>query len=578
WNIVADEMNPNAALRVANSTTNLFCSGHSFLPDGKLFVAGGHRSPHFDKAGEAHTNIFDYANNTWTQGPLMNYGRWYPFNVTLGTGETLVMSGDYWSNEPGPPYNPYDPNVIPSPTPSFANNFTPQVYTPGQGLREMAPQTSSLTKQPYVHLTSKGKVFQGQSGFSGVAGVVERQSRRLDPKANAWEELQSTIFPHAFGSSVLLGDDQVLLVGGFDNLSNPTRYAEFMDVAPATPVWAKVQPMKFARTYHTATVLPDGKVLVTGGVSCKGTNNIESSETIAAGLKVIKCSAGQVMTPELWDPTTGQWTMMAPQHEIRAYHSIAALLPDGRVLVGGGGLPGAVGEKDANGNPITSLSQPEAMLVGHPNVEIYSPPYLFDSNGLAARPVITAVPSVILDGETFFIGTSGAGTQPKVSLVRLPTVTHGFNQDQRQIFLDNPVLASGGLYVTAPASPNKCPPGYYMLFVLNAGVPSKAEIISVHNSSLFSTDVPQATATGIGSTWEQGVEFSSVVSGEITHVRFWKAAGDPTGGHIGRIWTANGTLLASISFVNGTPWGWQEAKLQPHIPITPGLRYRVTYK
>jgi hypothetical protein len=87
--------------------------------------------------------------------------------------------------------------------------------------------------------------------------------------------------------------------------------------------------MNFPRTYHTATLLPDGKVLVTGGVGCTGGNNIE-----ALSGNNIQCSAGQIQTPELWDPATGKWTKMAPHKEVRAYHSIAALLPDGRVLVG----------------------------------------------------------------------------------------------------------------------------------------------------------------------------------------------------------------------------------------------------
>lgn len=74
-----------------NSTTNLFCSGHSFLPDGRLFVTGGHDGD--DGLGEPHTNIFDPATNTYSAGPLMNAGRWYPTNCALGNGETLVASG-----------------------------------------------------------------------------------------------------------------------------------------------------------------------------------------------------------------------------------------------------------------------------------------------------------------------------------------------------------------------------------------------------------------------------------------------------------------------------------------------------
>jgi hypothetical protein len=336
--------------------------------------------------------------------------------------------------------------------------------------------------------------------------------------------------------------------------------------------------MHFPRAYHTATILPDGKVLVTGGVGCRGFNNIESYELNSDN--IIDCTAGQILIPELWDPITKKWSKMAPHKEVRAYHSVAALLPDGTVLVGGGGRPGAVGEI---GNQDTKISDGDQTKLngypfGHESVEIYSPPYLFNANGGAAsRPVINFWPLNITYGETFFIGTFNAGIEPKVSLVRLPSVTHGFNQDQRLVSL-HPVLTSGGMNVTAPTDPNKLPPGYYMLFVLNTtGVPSVAKIVRVQNQHLFPTEVPITTASGQGSTFEQGVEFSSSVAGEVTHIRFWKAPGEPSGGHVGRLWTATGQLLASVTFGPETSSEWQEAELQPHVPITPGVRYKVTY-
>jgi len=580
--------------RVANTTTNLFCSGHSFLPNGNLFVAGGHRSPHFDRAGEIHTNIFNYTEGTWTRGRDMNNGRWYPYTVTLGTGDVLIMAGDYWVNEPpDPPDVLYDPNRPTPSNPTFAPNLVPQVYTPVQGgLRDLDPPLDSmLTQYPYLHLTSNGKVFQAQSGFftnEQNNPEVDRQSRLLDPKAPTgaqWKPIQSTGYPHAIGSSVLLSGDRVLLVGGFDNSQKPTKDAETINLNVDSPSWTPAKPMRFARTYHTATILPDGKVLVTGGVGCKGVNNIESYDINNNAL--IMCSAGQVLIPELWDPQSDKWTLMAPHTQIRAYHSVAALLPDGRVLVGGSGLPGTVGEIGSGGSKITdqeiSKQQLNAMSLGHNNIEIFSPPYLFNSDGsLAERPVITSVVTAtsgyVSDGETFFIGTSGAGSVTKVSLMRLPSVTHGFNQDQRRIYLQ-PTLTNGGVFVTVPSSPNQCPPGYYMLFVLNsAGVPSVAEIIRVQNVSLFPDDTPKDTASGAGATWEQGIEFSSFLNGQITHIRFWKAPGEPTGGHVGHIWNAaTGAELASAQFLNETDSGWQEAQLQTPLPITAGVRYRVTY-
>src|SRR6185312_15684352 len=92
--------------------------------------------------------------------------------------------------------------------------------------------------------------------------------------------------------------------------------------------------------------------------------------------------------------------------------------------------------------------------------------------------------------------------------------------------------------------------------------------------SLFPAAAPQTTAMG---SFEQGVQFSSSVSGQITHIRFWKAPGEPSGGHVGRIWANNGLLLASVFFNNETASGWQTAQLQSPLSITANVKYRVTY-
>ena len=571
WNMTNDEHLP-----VFNTTTNLFCSGHTLLPDGNVFVTGGHRSAHYDGAGEAHTNIFNYTNNTWTRGPDMNNGRWYPYNVTINTGEPVIMAGSYQSNEPPPPFNPYDPNA-PAPTnPTRPTNNIPQSYTPvlGGGLKELAaPPGNTLSQYPFLHLLNNGKVFQAQTGFLN-GGITDKLSRLFDPAANAWSSLPSTLKAHAMGTSAMYADDTVMLIGGFGNSFVPASDVETINLASPSPAWTVRESMKFPRVYHTATLLPDGKVFVSGGVACPGSINLQ---TVNPNTGVMTCSGGQVLSPELWDPQTGKWTTMNRHQEVRAYHSVAALLPDGRVLVGGGGFPRGVGEIGAFGAPITDVNQDWARLVGHFDVEIFSPPYLFDANGNpAARPAITSAPTSATYGETIFVATTGAGLQPKVSLIRLPSVTHGTNQDQRLVTID-PVPVAGGINVTIPTSPNKLPPGHYMLFVLNNGVPSISSIIRVQNQHLFPTATPQ-TFENSATPMEHAVEFSSSVSGQITHIRFWKAPGEPTpGNRFGRIWATNGMLLASVIFTNETASGWQEAQLQTPLSITANVKYRVSY-
>ena len=71
-------------------TKNVFCGGHSFMEDGRLFVTGGHISGY---RGLPNAHIYDPFMNTWTELPEMNAGRWYPTNTTLANGDVLVVSG-----------------------------------------------------------------------------------------------------------------------------------------------------------------------------------------------------------------------------------------------------------------------------------------------------------------------------------------------------------------------------------------------------------------------------------------------------------------------------------------------------
>ena len=69
---------------------NIFCTGFSFLSDGRLFVTGGHIS---DNVGLSYASVYNPFTNSWTRVPDMNNGRWYPTNTTLANGDVLVVSG-----------------------------------------------------------------------------------------------------------------------------------------------------------------------------------------------------------------------------------------------------------------------------------------------------------------------------------------------------------------------------------------------------------------------------------------------------------------------------------------------------
>jgi hypothetical protein len=217
-----------------------------------------------------------------------------------------------------------------------------------------------------------------------------------------------------------------------------------LDMTQGSHLWVQVPSMNFARTYHTMVLLPDGNVLVTNGGQ---TTHLRDD--------------GQaVHQAEMWSPATQQFSKLASMEVPRLYHSTALLLPDGRVLVAGGG-----GYNDFYQASTDQLS-----------AEIYSPPYLFKG----ARPVISSAPAAIQHARSFSLTTPDALQITSVALMRLGAVTHAFDQDQRYVPLTFQ-QAPDGLTIHSPSSAKLAPPGYYMLFIVNSqGVPSVASMIKVH--------------------------------------------------------------------------------------------------
>ena len=80
----------NTNTAATHAGANIFCSGHAFLPDGQLLVAGGHIN---NWVGLPNAYTYNPLNDTWTRLPDMNNGRWYPTSTTLPNGDVLVISG-----------------------------------------------------------------------------------------------------------------------------------------------------------------------------------------------------------------------------------------------------------------------------------------------------------------------------------------------------------------------------------------------------------------------------------------------------------------------------------------------------
>jgi hypothetical protein len=434
WNPANGNTTPTPQPTLNDDTTNanLFCSGHAFLPDGRLLVAGGHLA---DRHGLNQATIYDPAANTWTPTATMDDGRWYPTAITLPSGSVLVLSGSYFD---------------PTQTPSVINNFIPQIWSDGT-FTSIASMGAAFDLYPRMHVASTGILY--------LTSLVQTWSLDISG-AGAWTAPPGVVQPNGlcdYAPSVLYDVDKVLVAGG-GNL--PTANAVTIDLSQAELAWVATDPMNFHRRQHNATILPDGTVLVTGGT--RGGGPAGSDEAFN------NLSPGQpVHIAELWDPQTGQWTMLAAEQTDRCYHSTAMLLPDGRVLSAGGG------EFFLNeGTPQQVANSPQDT---HYDAQLFSPPYLFKG----PRPQITSAPDSVQYRATFEIGTAQPQQIAAVSLIRLSSVTHSFNVGQRINFL--PFQVTGGnLTATAPPNANACPPGHYMLFIVDQqGVPSVAEIVQV---------------------------------------------------------------------------------------------------
>ena len=425
---------------------DVFCSGHAFLSDGSLLVTGGHQhggDPLDDFEGLDNASIYNPFTGEWTALPAMNAGRWYPTNTALPNGDMLVVSGTV---------APGDLNELPQVWQPASGTWRPLT-----GAQQTAPL--GLDLYPRMFVLPDGRVFK--------AGP-DQDTWFLDTTgAGAWTPGPVHNFGlRTYGAAVMYAPGKILVVGGgrvdapdLNPADDATAFADVIDFTlpnPADRVWRTVTPMQFARRQLNSTLLPDGKVLVTGGVGGPGFNN-EKNPVLAA---------------EIWDPETEDWTTLSSMQVTRGYHSTAILLPDGRVVSAGGG----------EGAGATSF---------HKDAELFSPPYLFDG----PRPTIATAPDSVNYGQTFFVATPNAVNIAKVNLIRLPSVTHSFDENQRFNSLSFSIVA-GGLNVAAPVGPTVAPPGHYMLFILdNNGVPSVANIIQFTDGSAPSVTLGVAAAS-----------------------------------------------------------------------------------
>ena len=263
----------------------------TLLLTGKVLVAGG--------AGVSTTELYDPATGTWSATGSLAQGRFFHTATLLADGKVLVAAG-------------------------FDTSFngvlrSAELYDPASGTWSMT--VGRMTRGRANHratLLADGKVLV--AGGNNVGGTQEFKSAELyDPASGTWSMTGDLTTARSRPSMTLLRNHQVLVAGGQNFSSGEGNLASTELYDPVSGTWSRTGDLPLAIWGHTATLLPNGLVLVTGGIS----------STIVANAEIYNPKMG------VWSPTN--------QLTIPRWLHTATLLGNGTVLIAAGESSG-VGE------------------------------------------------------------------------------------------------------------------------------------------------------------------------------------------------------------------------------------------
>lgn len=423
---------------------SLFCAGHAYLADGRMLQVGGGDS---SDAGLRYALLFNEDGSPqWTpiDDDLLGGLSWYPTVTRMADGTMLVISGftDFGTSE----------------------NRTVQLFRPasfdsgGRPWKLLVPHEQApdilATGSDYTHTFVLPKpieldghtrevVMIGKTGrvhFFDHTDDFEDPPARFATRPNGFRKGSGGPVSAAGASSAMLADGRILIVGGGEeDGSGASSLAHIYD--PYSDSWRTIE-LGIARSHPAAVLLPDTSVVIVNGNG----------------------APGDPRRPQIIDPSSGALTKGPPwpDGDYRGYHNVALLLPDGRVLTGGGERFGEETERA--------------------DLRYFLPPYL---SGTAPedRPAITSAPQLITYGGTHVVEVE-RGPIHKVTLLALGSMTHSFDANQRCVELFDGEALEDGVSFTGPPDPNVAPPGDYMLFVLRRNdvgtlIPSFARMVRV---------------------------------------------------------------------------------------------------
>ena len=471
--------------------TNAFCSGGSFLPDGRVVNVGGNAPLTWldPNIGDGFTAIrylgrssADASLNgqSWSEpGNKLNSARWYATAQTMPDGTVFVVSGSLNGLDPtilqnnNPTYEILSSQgitVIPQKLVILSFLFADQLPQQGRSISmDILVKNQPYYMYPFVHLMNDGNLFVFVSKSCQIFNVGSNAIVKELPDLPG----DYRTYPNT-GSAVLLplssangwNPDIVICGGGaYQDITSPTDPScGRIQPLSASPTW-EMDSMPEGRGMVEGTLLPDGTVLWLNGGN--------------RGAQGFGLMADPTLEALLYNPAVplGQrWHTLASSTIPRLYHSVALLLLDGTVLVAGSNpVQMPILQPDANDPYVTEF-----------RVENYVPPYLQGENA-NRRPtnVQLSGTTVNADGTDFPLSFTIHPTAQavKVVLYHGGFVTHSVHMGARMLELDVAGWVAGAttqnLAVSGPPNPNVAPPGPYVVYAVVDGVPSIGQFVQV---------------------------------------------------------------------------------------------------
>ena len=278
----------------------------TLLPDNKVLVAYGSNSSAYTDAtgyvGLSSVELYDPGTGTFTEIVGDDGGGIFGHTATLLPNGKVLLAGGFVNS---------------------VWDYSDSVSGNGAGLYDSATGVLSVTGNMTANrgdhtatLLANGKVLIAGGADQDPTGTGLASAELYDPSTGTFTQTGSMAVGRFLHTATLLQSGKVLIVGGaLTSASDPVATAEVYD--PATGTFTMTGAMATAREQHTATLLADGRVLIAGGTTSTGTGD-------------------PTATVEVYDPSTGSFSVTGSMAEARSLHT-ATLLPSGKVLVAGGG-------------------------------------------------------------------------------------------------------------------------------------------------------------------------------------------------------------------------------------------------